>query len=192
MWGRKRRNKILPKISGLTTFRHQGWRKERWLPSPRPCTPGGQLQVGRQGRRPGSGPLSARWAAPRMTPRRHPRPTCAVPVFSAQPRAPAAGGQYLLQRGSYLSFRPFLNDLGCEPRRAPWSTTGPERSRGAGMFRRVRPAPTPPPTWGRGRGPLQGAYPFKRGGLTQRCPGRGASLKGGPDIHLGLSKDKTC
>lgn len=60
MWGRNRRNKILPKISGLTTFRHQGWRKERWLPSPRPCTPGGQLQVGRQGRRPGSGPLSAR------------------------------------------------------------------------------------------------------------------------------------
>ena len=33
---------------------------------------------------------------------------------------------------------------------------------------------------------------LKRRRLTQRCPGRGASSKWGPDIHLCLSKDKTC
>lgn len=91
-------------------------------------------------------------------------PHLRCPSFLSAARAPAAGWQYLLQRGSYLSFRPFLNDLGCEPRRAPWSTTGPERSRGAGMSRRVRPAPTPPPTGGGEEGPSKELTPLKEGG----------------------------
>lgn len=80
--GEKTRNKM---ISGLMTFRQQGWRKARCPPCPSRCirsaTAAAPLRdLKRQGRRPGCGPHT-RCAAPRLTPRRHPQPTSAVPVF---------------------------------------------------------------------------------------------------------------